>query len=573
VAVTFRVTVGCRRRQGLPWLQERGQLAWTIALVLSLSLPAVAQTPGASTTQTPAPAEQVADPLGRDTPSGTILGFNRAVQRDDLASATLYLQLTPALRGNADTLARELNELIDQNFLQPLSALSTARSGSATDGLPLDRERIVLTIEGKPYDLILVRVSDPPASSVWLISSESLRQVPALYRAAQAPWLERIMPDALVNSKLLGMSLARWLAYAATIVIPLIGMWLLSVAIMAVTRLTISDPALRKVLESWYAGLRWLTVFVLTLLLHLVLMRYLAFSLRFRYVYSRFALVALVVAGTLLLLRFLTLSFAQGRLLAQRRGESGFSSLLMLAERVSKVVITLLAIFAILTLAGVDTTTALAGVGIGGVAVALGAQKTVENLLGGVFLITDKVLAVGDQCRIADRIGWIEDITLRSVRLRTLEQTLLSIPAGVLSQASIENFTTRGKILVQTTLRLRYETTAAQLRLALDGIHRLLHEHPQVEAESSRIRLVDFGAQAVELELFAYVLTSDVPTFLAVREDLLLRIADIVESAGSAFARPTEFLYIGDQTHSVGRPEDVQASSKPQQLIQARSGR
>ena len=530
--------------------------------MLGLALSAIAQIPGTTSSQTPAPAEQTVDPLGRDTPSGTILGFNLAVRRGDLVSAAQYMQLTPGQRGNAETLARQLNELVDRYFAQPITALSASRSGTANDGLPLDRERIELTIDGKPHDLMLTRVAGPQGGLVWLISSETLAQVPAVYRSAQLPWLERIMPGVLVNSRLFGLSLARWLAYAVTIVIPLSALWLLSIASIAIARKTVTDPTRRRFLESWYAGLRWLVVFVLTLLIHLTLMRYLAFSLRFRFVYSRVAFVVLVIAGTWLLWRFLALSFAQARLLALRRGESGFSSLLMLGERVSKVVMTLVAIFLILTIAGVDTTTALAGVGIGGVAVALGAQKSVENLLGGVFLITDKALAVGDVCRIADRTGSVEDITLRSVRLRTLEQTLLSIPAGVLSQASIENFSTRGKILVQTTLRLRYDTTVAQLRSALDGIRRLLAGHPQLEADSSRIRLVAFGAQAVELELFAYVLTSNFETFLAVREELLLQVAEIVESAGSAFAQPTEFLYVGNQQGG-GRPSDEASAAAP----------
>jgi MscS family membrane protein len=208
------------------------------------------------------------------------------------------------------------------------------------------------------------------------------------------------------------------------------------------------------------------------------------------------------------------------------------------------VLIALVAIFAILKVAGIDTTTALAGVGIGGVAVALGAQKSVENLLGGIFLLTDKALAVGDTCFISNRLGVVEDITLRSVRLRTQEQTLLSIPAGVLSQANIENFATRDKMLLQTTLRLRYGTTAEQLKAVLDGIRALLAQHPKLEIETSRIRLIDFGVYAIELELFAYVLTSDGLTFLSVREDLLLQIAAIVESSGSGFAQPTQFIYL-----------------------------
>lgn len=171
-------------------------------------------------------------------------------------------------------------------------------------------------------------------------------------------------------------------------------------------------------------------------------------------------------------------------------------------------------------------------------AIALGAQRSVENLLGGVFLLTDRALAVGDTCSIADRLGVVEDITMRSVRLRTLEQTLLSVPAGVLAQSSVENFATRDKILVLSTLRLRYDTTAAQLRQVLGRIRGLLEERPEIEKETARIRLVDFGVYAIELELFAYLLTPDFSKFLALREELLLQVAAIVESSGSGFARP-----------------------------------
>lgn len=535
-------------------------VTWVFALLCGLAVPAAAQVPGASSTQKPPAAEPVADPLGRDTPSGTILGFNVAVRRNDLVTGALYLQLSPVQRPDAETLARQTNELIDRYFTAPITSLSTSRSGTPNDGLPLDRDRVEMTIDGKPFALTLVRVPDPQAEQIWLISSESLTQVPALYRSAQAPWLERIMPEALVNYRVFGLSLARWLAGAATLVLPFLGLWTLTFGLMTAARKTIADSAPRKYLEAWHSGMRWPAIAFLTLIIHLTLLRYLAFSLRGRYVYSRSALVVLIAVGTWLLLRFLTLSIANVRLVAQRRGDSGFSSLMMLAERVGKVLITLIAIFAILTVAGVDTTTALAGVGIGGVALALGAQKTVENLLGGVFLITDGALAVGDECRIGDRSGRIEDITLRSVRLRTSEQTLLSIPAGALSQANIENFRTRDKILVQTMLRLRYETTAKQLRAVLDGIRRLLAEHPKIERESARIRLVNFGAQAIELELFAYVLTADSLAFLASREELLLKIAGIVEAASTTFARPTEFLYLSRQTADTERTPAEHAS-------------
>jgi len=222
----------------------------------------------------------------------------------------------------------------------------------------------------------------------------------------------------------------------------------------------------------------------------------------------------------------------------QRAKQTGKESLMVLGERVIKAVIILAAIFVVLTISGVDTQTALAGVGIFGVALAVGAQKTVENFLGGFFLLTDKVIAVGDNCSISNRSGTVEDITLRSVRLRTTEQTLLSIPAGVLSQDTIENFTTRGKILIKTTLRLRYETSTEQLRTILDRIRKLLSITLEIETETCRVRLVDFGVRSIELELFAFVLTTNYSEFLAVREGLLLEVARVVEEAGSKFAGP-----------------------------------
>jgi MscS family membrane protein len=216
---------------------------------------------------------------------------------------------------------------------------------------------------------------------------------------------------------------------------------------------------------------------------------------------------------------------------------------MLLGERLLRALVVLVAVFAILAIVGLDTKTALAGIGIGGIALALGAQRTVENLLGGIFLLSDKAIAIGDFCNISNRVGVVEDITLRSVRLRTLDRTLVSIPAGVLAQSGIENFATRDKILAQSTLRLRYGTSVEQVTCILGDIRKILEESPNLESATSRIRLVNFGAEAIELEVFAYVLTADFNRFLEVREELLLRIASVVEAAGSGFA-PTRFISV-----------------------------
>lgn len=151
---------------------------------------------------------------------------------------------------------------------------------------------------------------------------------------------------------------------------------------------------------------------------------------------------------------------------------------------------------------------------------------------------------------------------MRSVRLRTAEQSLLSIPAGVLSQANIENFATRSKVLAQANLRLRYGTTTEQLRSVLDGVHKLLAQNPKIEPETARIQLVAFGERAIELELFAYVLTSDYLQFLCVREDLLLQVAAVVESSGSGFAVPTQFVYLESKPEAERKVDEPHAAKE-----------
>jgi MscS family membrane protein len=525
-----------------------------VVIWLTLALPAAAQKlPSAVKPKTEAPAEPepVADPLGRSTPRGTISAFSRASHDGDLVAAARYFQKTAKPRPNTDTLARNLKELMDRYFHQPISTISDDAEGSVDDGLPLDREQVgPLKIGGEEIYIGLVRVDDKEAGKIWLISSETLSQVPALHASMEKTWLERVMPQLLWQHTVFGIPYARLIAWAASIAIPLLLLALFSLITVVLARKVIRDPTRRQRLDAWYHGLRWPSIFVLALGIHLVLTFLLGFSLRVRVFYSRFVAVVLVVALAWLIRRLLTLSIESTRRKIDRRDQTGTKSLMLLGARVLKVVVILAAIVVILTIVGVDTTTALAGVGIFGVAVALGAQKSVENILGGILLLTDKALAIGDSCSISDRRGTVEDITLRSVRLRTPEQTLLSIPAGVLAQDSIENFSTRGKIMAKTTLRLRYGTSTEQLRSILDRIHQLLVERTDIETGNARVRLVDFGPHAIEIELFAYVLTSDWLEFLAVREAILLQIAEIVESAGSGFARP-EILQVTPESQSV----------------------
>ena len=196
----------------------------------------------------------------------------------------------------------------------------------------------------------------------------------------------------------------------------------------------------------------------------------------------------------------------------------------------------IVAVLATLGIVGFNLTTVLAGLGIGGIAIAFAAQKTLENLFGGISVLADEVIRVGDFCRFGDRVGTVEDISLRSTRVRTLERTELSIPNGSLATMNVENFTRRDKFLFNPTLGIRGETSADQLRYLLAEIRRMFYEHPKIESESARIRFAGLDKGTLNLEIFSHILTRDMAEFTAIAEDVWLRIMEIVEKSGSGFA-------------------------------------
>src|ERR1700684_1750847 len=202
---------------------------------------------------------------------------------------------------------------------------------------------------------------------------------------------------------------------------------------------------------------------------------------------------------------------------------------MLLGERILKAVVFVIAVFLVLSDLGFNRTTALAGRGIGGLAVGCGAQKTIENLFGGVSVLGDEVIRVGDVCRFGDRTGTVEDIGLRSTRVRTEERTLLAIPNGTVATINVENLSRRDKILFKTVLGLHTDTSQDHLRAVLSEIRRVLSEHPKIETKKMRVRLTELTSSALNVELFCYVMTRDYNEFAAVREELLLNIMNLVD--------------------------------------------
>ena len=499
-------------------------------------------------------AEAPADPYERSTPHGTVVEFLRAVARQDYPRATLYLDLRKAHKPKEE-LARQLKAVLDSATLINLDILSRRPEGKTDDDLPLGRELIgTVKYSGGALEVYLDRVQRGQEGTIWLFSSDTLHRIPEVFEETRGHWLERWMPEALARSRLLDFPLWQWLLTLIAIPLALALAWplnwMLTWLLQAIFRRLVQEEE-DRLLRRTIWPLR-LLVFSATIQLGSQLLGLPFLATLFWFQVS--VTLAVVAVAWLLACLVDILGDLTSRRLERLQG-SGNTALIRLGRRLLKAAIVLAGALLLLSWTGVNLTAAMAGLGLGGLAIAFSAQKTLENLFGGIMLISDKAIRVGDFCRIGEQVGTVEDIGLRSTRLRTLGRTLVNIPNGQLSAMSLENFAFRDKILFSPTIGLRYETTPDQLRRVLDEVRRLLLTHPKVEAASARVRFTRLGGSALELEIFSYVLETDFAAFLAIQEELLLRILELVEASGTAIAFPSTTTYLAqDGGVDPGRP-------------------
>lgn len=218
-------------------------------------------------------------------------------------------------------------------------------------------------------------------------------------------------------------------------------------------------------------------------------------------------------------------------------------SLILLAVRVSKVAILAMAVVAILSEFGYPVTSLVAGLGIGGLALALASQKTVEHMFGAVSLGIDQPFRVGDFVKVDGVEGTVEVVGLRSTRIRTPDRTMVSIPNGKLAEMRIESVAARDRVRLGCTLGLARDTTAQQLRDVLDGLEGALRAHPKIWPDELSVRLKALGESSLDVEVQAWFAT-DWAGFTLARQEMLLAFLDVVENAGARFAFPTRTVQL-----------------------------
>jgi len=231
-----------------------------------------------------------------------------------------------------------------------------------------------------------------------------------------------------------------------------------------------------------------------------------------------------------------------------------------------KVVIIIAAVVLWLDNIGFDVTTLITGLGLGGIAFALAAQKSMEDIFGAVTLFTAAPVRVGDFCRFGDQVGTVEEIGLRVTLIRTLDRTVVSVPNGQFATMTLENYAAREKFRYAPRLRLRYGTSPDQVRYIIVKVQELFHAHPKVIPPPAKARFTNFGEHSLEFDVFTYVDASDFDDFQEVAEDLNLRVMDIVRAAGTDFAVPEQKLHVD----RAPKPDDEAARTAEAQVAQWR---
>jgi MscS family membrane protein len=514
----------------------------TLAVLASLTLsaagqPAIPNAPPAAPTQA-----GPADDFERGVPRSALLGFLKACRDGAYDRAAAYLDLSrlkPRDRPVAGpTLARRLKVVLDHTLWLDAEALSDEPNGHRDDGLPPNRERIgtIRTARGS-VDVFLDRVPREDGVLIWKIAALTVAQIPALDQEFGYGPLGEWLPAPLFEISFLAVELWQWVGLVLLLVVAIFFAWVLT-AVMA--------RLVRPLEHRWHNRLegKWGQVLVRPVRLASAITFFylgsflLALPLAVQRLFTASAQGLVSAALAWLALRFIDVLMVRLEDLLVARGRATAVAALPLARRTAKVIVLAIAGLVLLQNFGFNVTGVIAGLGVGGLAVALAAQETVRNFFGGLALIADQPVRVGDFCRFGDKMGTVEDISIWSTRVRTLERTVVSIPNGQFVGMQLENFARRDRSWLHTIIGLQYGITPEQVRGVLTALRTMLAAHPQVHHETARVRFVAFGGPALHLEISAYILTAELDTFLAIREDIFLQIMDLIEHSGGKMAAP-----------------------------------
>lgn len=525
--------------------------ATALALACWLSLVASSATASADQSAAPAPngsalpADDKPEKAAPDSPRAAMSEFTQFTRSGDYQKAARYLDLSSVDAGDGPLLARRLRDVLDRHLFIDLEKLSPNPHGNTDDGSAPDRDDLgsVPGAAGKPEPVIIVRRVDRNGAR-WVFSASTVGQIDAWYDHLENRWLLDHLPKWALR---FGPRELRWWQWLA--LVPLvITSFLVGFTVTRLSRLSLKHW-LPKYGTDIVRKLRGPATLAWTVITSYALLPWLGLYEPAEAFVRRGLSAGFLAAFFWALWQGVELSLATMTSAHWAKTSHTAASLMLLGAKLGKFVVAAFALVAVLAELGYPVTSLITGLGIGGVALALAAQKTVENLFGAFSLAIDQPFREGDTIQVDTITGTVETIGLRSTRLRTADRTLITIPNGKLAEMRVETITARDRMRFYCVLGVTH-SPAKQITQILSGIERVLRASSLVVADTISVRLIGLTDSAMNLEIIAMLETSDNAQFLEARQGLLLGIIEVVDDAGSSLAHPVSSIRLSDSSQA-----------------------
>ncbi|MBI4916292.1 MAG: mechanosensitive ion channel family protein [Acidobacteria bacterium] len=482
----------------------------------------------------------------RGTPRAALAGYFAACNQGRFALAAHYLDLgdVPAAeqRRQGAVLARRLHLALLRSVWIELDNVSDNPLGSPEVEVGEEGERVTeVRVNRHVFPIVLEHRWDAEIGHQWTFSRPTVAAVNRLYAANGYGWLGDHLPLVFFVFNFAGLQLWQWLAVIAALAVGwvfsrVMGRWLVALAGKLTRRTSVAwDDVALTAINGPVGFVLWASVLAL-------LAPWFGLSPSAREVAKLLWKLLILFGFGWFLLRLVDGVVAHLRRQDGEQNQVGLGFLPVMT-RFAKAFFAVLIVLGALDVFGLNVMGVLAGLGIGGIALAFAAQKTLENVFGAASIAGDRPFQVGDFVAIGQDQGTVEDVGLRSTRLRTLSRTVVTIPNGLVAAGRVENLSARERFLYNPTLGLVYGTTASQLRFLIDEIALLLTSNQRVWQENKRVRFRAFGQSALEVEVQCWIITSEFNEFLAIAEEINFAIMELVERAGTSFAFPSRTIY------------------------------
>lgn len=507
---------------------------------IALSRAATAQPKPAA----PAPAvERAADEEATDSPRASMRAYFDLAERGRYQEASVYLDLPRGAEKRGAELATKLHAVLSQRLLVNPEQLSPLATGRPTDGLPAGVEELgkVTDAKGRAVAIRLVRHESRSSDDEprWVFSQSTVSHVDQLYGALRDRWIRERLPSYLLVQGPLALLYWQWLAIPlGAVACFFLGHGLGWISGLLATRVLAGRPWGARLLSGLKSPVRlgW------SIVAFALMLPTMALTLRAEDIMERGLRAIAYLTFFWALLRVVILVGDELTRADWAAASPSARSLSSIGVSLGKVIVAALALMVALSELGYPVTSVIAGLGIGGIALALAAQKTVENLFGSISILADRPFRVGDAIRVDTIEGVVERVGLRSTRVRTVDRTLIVFPNGKLADMRIETFGPRDRIRFATKLALSRATSTAQLKEIVERLPRRLAEHESTRKEDISVRLIAIGEGSYDVEVVAPVETLDAAEFARIREELLVLCIEMVEAVGTRLAVPTREL-------------------------------